>query len=778
MNRFLGTGLFLCLLFKGGLLIAQSNSVSGFVKDVESGEPLAGAYIFDSLSMRGCSANDYGYFSMTVDSSVARLMISFVGYEKRVVDVSNLDKNGAVYSLKTDNTFEEVLVFGSRPIDQVGGSSKIQLPLNLIREMPSFLGEPDLFKAIARLPGVQTGVEGTAGLHVRGGSPDQNQVLLDEVPLYNVDHLLGFFSVFNMDAIRSATFIKGGLPARHGGRLASVLDVKMKEGNLQEFKGAGSIGLLSSQLMVEGPIKKEKLGFMAAFRRTYSDLVYRPILALASDVNAGYHFYDLNGTLYWNRDPRNSYYYSVYAGNDKGFMREEDYLGYNQQKVRLKWGNMAHVLRWNHVFGPRTFSNLSLAYTFYRYLNSRDNRLYDEYAKKVYMANNSYKTSIRDLMLKYQVEQIVGRNHEFQYGLNATLHDYKPGITEFSNELTQFDSVIVARNIRAQEMHAFVEDQITLFDRLELNLGFHLSSFFVDDTSYLSPEPRISVALRFGEKATIKASYSRLSQFVGLLTSTYVGLPTDLWIPTTRSIPPQRSDLFVLGYHHTFDWMNFSLEAYYREMTGLVEYKQGASNYLGRENWENLVATGTGEAYGFEFLAEKNFGRLSGWMAYTLSWSNRHFEGIDDDFPYKYDRRHNLSLSGVYHFSKRTSLSATWIYYSGENVTLSDARYVTYPGLTTGFERNIEFYPGFATTENFPGRNKLKMPAYHRLDLGVSLRKQKKRGETAWRFGIYNVYNRQNTFFVMMYENENREIKLNRYSFTPIMPFVRYEFRF
>lgn len=779
MNRILQSIFCFGFLFiLGGLLAAQSFIVSGFIKDEDSGEALAGAFVFDSISMRGCSANSYGFFSMTIDSARAKLQISFVGYQKAIFEVSDLDEEGVVYQLKTDNTFEEVLVFGNRPIDRVSGSSEIQLPLKMIREMPSFLGEPDLFKAIMRLPGVQTGVEGTAGLHVRGGSPDQNLVLLDEVPLYNVNHLLGFFSVFNMDAIRSATFIKGGLPARYGGRLASVIDVKMKEGNLKEFKGTGSVGLLSSQLMVEGPIVKGKVGFMAAIRRTYSDLIYRPILAIASDVRAGYHFYDANGTLYWNRDPRNSYYYSFYLGDDKGFMKEKDPYGSTNQDIHIKWGNMANVLRWNHVFNPRIFSNLSLAFTSYRYLNSREYEKYDEPTGKDYMTGNLYRTSVRDFLLKYNVEQKVGRNHELQYGLNGTYHFYQPGISEFTNESTGYDSIIVARKIRAQEIHIYAEDKISLFDRLEMNAGFHLSSFFVNDTAYVSPEPRLSVLLKFGEGEAVKASYSRLSQYAGLLTSAHVGLPTDLWIPSTRSIPPQRSDLWVLGYHHSLKWMNFSAEAYYRKMLGLVEFKQGASYYLGREDWESLVAIGTGEAYGFEFLAEKNFGRLSGWLAYTLSWNNRNFPDIDESFPYKYDRRHNLSLTGVYKVSERTTLSVSWVYYSGENITLSEARYITYPGLTTGFEWNKESYPGLSTGESFTDRNNLKMPAYHRLDLGMSLKKQKKKGERVWRFGIYNAYNRQNTFFVMMYENENAYVKFNRYSFTPFMPYVRYEFRF
>lgn len=765
------------LLLCSSLIMSQQRIVSGFVKDVDSGEPLAGAYVFDSISTRGSSANEYGFFSQTIDIRSTHIRISYVGYDPQIFCLDSVEQELETYYLRTNNSFDEVFVFGTQSLQRVSGSSQIKLPLSLVKSQPSLLGEPDLFKTIMLLPGVQTGVEGTAGLHVRGGSSDQNLILLNEMTLYNVNHLLGFLSVFNMDAMRSATFLKGGLPARYGGRLSSVLDVKMKEGNLKEFHGIASIGLLSSQLMMEGPILKEKIGYMIAARRTYSDLLYRPILISKSDVNGGYSFYDINGNLYWNLNERNSLYYSLFNGNDKGFLNE-DYSAETSQKIKIRWGNTAQAIRWNHVYNTRAFSNLSLTYSSYRYLNNRAFLQTENLFNKEIITENSYSASIKDIAVKYGMEQNIGTHHQLQYGIAATYHVYKPGITSVYSMREGIDSSIIARKVEAVEIRGYVEDHILLFDKLEINVGMHLSSFFVDDTSYASIEPRISGVFHIGEKGSVKASYSRLSQYVGLLSSTCIGLPTDLWIPATRQIPPQSSELFVLGYHHFTKWMNLSVEAYYKSMDGLVEYKQGASYNLGRESWEELVAVGTGEAYGIEFLGEKNFGKVSGWISYTLSKNTRHFPEIDDSFPYKYDRRHNLSFTGIYNFSKRTGLSFIWVYYSGENVTLSNARYVTYPGLTSDYQFNAEWFPGLSTVENFTDRNNLQLEPYHRLDIGMTIKKMKKKSERIWRFGIYNIYNRQNTFFIMMYEDEEDVISLNKYSFTPIMPYVRYEIKF
>jgi hypothetical protein len=759
-------------------VVSQVSIISGIVSDSISGELLAGAVIIDSVSNSASTTNHYGFFTLKPKSTHSKITISYVGYIQKTISIHEPNDSILSIQLVSSNELSEVIVFGNRPLQNVSGSSEMSIPLNLSKMLPTFMGEPDILKTIQHLPGVQTGVEGSSGIYVRGGSPDQNLMLIDEVPVYNVGHLMGFFSVFNTDAIRSTTFIKGGLPARYGGRLSSVIDVKIKEGNLNEFKLNGNIGLLSSQVMVEAPIVKNRLGFMLAARRTYYDVFFSPILRMKTNSRAGYYFYDLNGSINYKINEKNSIYYSLYNGLDKGNV-EPDVRSSFSENNQLKWGNNIHSLRWNHIFNKGVFGKLTLAYTGYRYTNSRS--FTDTQASSLFpeiVTKNGYTARINDLIFKYDFEQTNITNHLLRYGLGIIHHHYRPGETFLFSKEHQIDTTIIARKIKAFEINGYFEDDITLSDRLKINLGTHLSSFHVDDTSYFSFEPRVSFLLNIGERGALKGSYTKATQYIGLLTSTNVGLPTDLWIPATKNIPPQRSHQFVLGYHYNMKWANLTTEIFFKEMTGLVEFRQGASYMLGRENWDELIAVGFGEAYGIEFLAEKNFGKMTGWVSYTLSKNQRHFSGIDPSFPYKYDRRHNISLSGVYNFSRHKSFSASWVYYSGENITLSNARYLSYPALVYNNYKMSYLMPGMSTLESFSERNNFKMEPYHRLDIGYSINKKKEKREVTWRFGVYNVYSRKNTFYSVMLENDDDEVYLAKFTFAPIMPYFRYEFRF
>jgi hypothetical protein len=761
-----------------GLVYSQATLISGTVKDSLTGELLAGAAVIEANSNNASSTNQYGFFTLRPKTNSPSLIISYVGYITKTVTFFSLEDTLLSIPLVSSNKLSEVIIFGNKPLQSVSSSSELSIPLNLTKELPSFMGEPDILKAIQHFPGVQSGVEGTSGIHVRGGSPDQNLILIDEVPVYNVGHLMGFFSVFNTDALRSTTFIKGGLPARYGGRLSSVIDVKMKEGNLNNFSLRGNIGLLSSQITVEAPILKSKLGFMLAARRTYYDLFFSPILRLTTNTTAGYHFYDINGSINYRIDSKNSIYYSLYNGKDKGHVAPDTRVTFAENN-QLSWGNNIHSIRWNHVFNNGVFSNLTLAYSGYNYRNSRSfiNTLSSSLLPEI-IEENEYTAAINDLIMKYSFEQSMLKNHQLRYGIEFISHFYKPGQTSLFSSKQQIDTLILARKIRANELAAYIEDEITTSEKFTLSLGVRTSLFSVDDTTYYSFEPRIGLLLKTGERGALKASYTRATQYIGLLTSTSVGLPTDLWIPSTQYIPPQRSDLFVLGYHYNLKWANFTSEIFYKEMKGLVEFREGASFMLGRENWDELIAVGHGEAYGIEILAEKNLGKIKGWISYTLSKNQRHFPEIDLSFPYKYDRRHNLTLTGKYNFNVNKSLSATWIYYSGENITLSEIRHLSYPALANAMYLPNQVLPGLSTVEVFTERNNFQMEPYHRLDLGYSVDKKKGNKFVTWRFGIYNAYSRKNTFFALMLENDDDEIYLAKYSFTPIMPYIRYEVKF
>lgn len=757
---------------------SQVVEYSGVVSDSLTGEFLSGAVVLESNTNNATTTNQYGFFSIGIEADSAEFEVRYVGYIPKEYSCRSLVDSVIDISLNSSNKLSEVIVFGNQAMQKVSGSSEISLPLNLIKKMPALLGEPDLLKSIQRFPGVQTGVEGTSGIYVRGGSPDQNLILIDEVPVYNVGHLLGFFSVFNSDAIRSTTFIKGGLPARYGGRLSSVIDVKVKEGNLKQQNIKGSIGLLSTQIMVEAPIVKEKLGFMIAARRSFYDVVFSPIVKVTTGTSAGYFFYDINGSMQYRVNKKNSIFYSLYNGKDKGHVTL-DISPEFAEKNQLKWGNHIQTIRWNHIFNNNIFSNLTIAYSNYAYSSSRSiHKIPFSILTPEIVNQQSYFASIDDYSIKYRFEQTNLKNHQLGYGLGVSYHMYKPGETSLFSSSYTIDTTIIARNISAIEFSAFFEDIVSVTDKFKINLGVHSSSFLVDDTTYYSIEPRVSFLYKLGQHNSLKGSYTKSTQYIGLLTSSGVGLPTDLWIPSTRKIPPQRAVQYVLGYHHNTKWINLSTEIFYKEMRGLVEFSEGASFLLGRTDWDELISTGHGEAYGIEFLAEKNFGKVSGWISYTLSKNQRHFIDIDPSFPYKYDRRHNLSISGVYNFSTKRNISASWIFYSGENITISNIRYLSHPALVTGYYQENSVLPGLSTIEAFTERNNFKMTPYHRLDIGYSKSKMKENKKIVWRFGVYNAYSHMNTFYTIMLENDKKEVNLVKLSFAPIMPYFRYEFNF
>ncbi|MBA7564503.1 hypothetical protein ES708_06166 [subsurface metagenome] len=759
---------------------AQQVRLSGYVKDSLSGESLIGATIYDDHSERGTTSNQYGFFNLTVNKQLNNVWVSYIGYNP-VHLILNFQTDTTITVLLAPNLeIEEVSVYHQNQLHRKTASGEIYLPLARTKLLPVFLGEPDIMKTIQLLPGVQSGVEGSAGLHIRGGSPDQNLILLDDVPVYNVSHLLGFFSVFNTNALQNVTFYKGGIPARYGGRTSSVIDIKMKEGNINNTQFLGSIGLLSSQFMVEGPIIKKKVGYMVSARRTYHDLLFRPVLKAWADMKAGYFFYDFNAKVNAILNSKDRIYISLYTGTDKGFLTPDLSLKTNEN-VLIKWGNFTSSVRWNHIYKKGIFSIVTLAWTKYRYLNERSftsesNSLFS----KTTTASNTYFSGINDFLFKTDFDHSLGNNHRIRYGANIVYHLYKPGVTGIFSISEGIDSVITARNINSVETRFYVEDELRLGKYFELNAGINASMLSVDDTAYASFEPRISGIFHMNNKISLRASYTSMTQYMNLLTSAYIGLPTDMWIPSTHTLPPQKANQYDAGLHLNLPWMNLSVGGYYKKMTGLVEYKEGASYLLGKTSWEDLITTGDGESYGLEFIAERSIGKLSGWISYTLSKNQRHFPDIDPSFPYKYDRRHNLAITGRMQFPGNKNISFTWLYHSGENITLSNARYLSQPALwpwNNPGDFNF-FWPSFATLENITDRNGYSTEPYHRLDIGYNFSNEKKWGVSSWSFGIYNLYNRQNAFFLMMYEKSPGDIKLMKYSFTPIMPYFRYEFKF
>ncbi len=799
--------LFIALaIFIGFTAFSQKYTISGYVEDAETGERLIGANVFDANMLKNAtSTNVYGYYSLTVPKTDMILTGSFVGYSS-LQNEFKLNKDTVInIKLEPSTKIGTVVVSGKRNNVESPQMSTIDVPLKTIKNMPVLLGEVDIMKTIQLLPGVQSGTEGTSGIYVRGGGPDQNLILLDGVPVYNVNHLFGFFSVFNADAVSNVTLIKGGFPARYGGRLSSVIDIRMKEGNMQKFSGNVSIGLISSKFMLEGPIVKGKTSFAVSARRTYLDALVAPGMALYSKFNenglenfmAGYYFYDMNAKINHKFSDKSRLYLSVYGGNDKAYtnIKEEGENSSFQTKFNLNWGNVITALRWNYVLSPKLFMNTTATYSRFNFATKMEysDTWYDGDKKYEDEFKMGYSSGIYDVGTKIDFDYNPNPSNKIRFGAGGTFHTFRPGVTamSMSGDYDNIDTTYGSSDLYAREYAIYLEDEIRLGSRIKVNVGGNLSFFNVRDTTYFSPEPRISARLLITKNWSVKAAYSEMQQNLHFLTSSTIGLPTDLWLPATDILAPQHSTQYAAGtVIRITPKIDLTIEGFYKEMTNLIEYKEGESMFASMEDgesagevWEQKVEQGDGLAYGGEVLLKKDIGKLNGWIGYTLSWTNRTFENIafGETFPYRYDRRHDISIVMMYKFNDRIDVGATWVYGTGNAVTLAQQRYVSNNGVNNYIQYyNEDWGNELQTVEYYGKRNNYRLPAYHRLDLGINFTKQRKRGVGTWSFSVYNAYNHQNPFFVQFERNWRKDNKreLIQYSIFPIIPSVSYSFKF
>ncbi len=744
------------------VLHAQKHTISGFIYDQSSGEPLLGANIYDADTYQGTTSNSYGFYSLTLKSGLKNIVFSFVGYGQQKLTI-NLTKDTLInIELKPSVELEEVEIKATAIRQKLESSqmSVNELPMKDIKKIPVFFGESDIIKTIQLLPGVQSGSDGTSGLYVRGGGPEENLILLDGVPVYNVNHLFGFFSVFNTDALNSVTLVKGGFPARYGGRLSSVLDIRMKEGNMKEYHGNVSVGLISAKVMVEGPIKKDKSSFIFTARRTYLDLLSMPVQAYVNKRNGyddqsygGYHFYDLNGKINYKFSEKDRIYLSAYMGNDKAFGRNtydnnKDYS--SSDRFKLYWGNITSALRWNHLFNEKLFANTRFSYSRYGFnvgeeYETRDTSYYEHF-------KYDYGSGIDDLALSTDFDYVPVSSHYIRFGASYIYHTFRPGVNVYSYKekdsgiTSNVDTTYGNGNIYASEIDTYIEDDFSLGRLIKINAGLHFSAFAVKDKFYTSLQPRLSMRVRASRRLSFKASYASMQQYIHLLTNSSIGLPTDLWLPVTDTIKPMRSQQVALGGMYNFnDVVEVSLEGYYKWMRNLIEYKPGASYLVSNQSWQDLVTTGIGWSYGLELLIKKDMGKLTGWIGYTLAWSWRQFDYVSPEkYPYRYDRRHDLSIVLTYHLNDKIDFGATWVYGTGYPVTLPYDKYLA----LADYKTYLKYWGTLPYVDNVEKRNNYRMADYHRLDLGVNFHKKKKHGERTWSFGIYNAYFRQNPFFL------------------------------
>ncbi len=797
-------------------IYSQQFTISGTLSDSGSGENLVSANVYEFSTLTGTVSNYYGFYSLKLPYGAHTIVFSYVGYETKMIKLDLTADTVLNVKLEQDLTIEEVTVTDKGPDATVRSSqmSMIEIPLKQTKQLPVMFGEVDIIKTIQLLPGVQSGTEGLSGLYVRGGGPSENLILLDGVPVYNVSHLFGFFSVFNDDAVQNFSLYKGGFPARYGGRLSSVLDIKMKEGNMKEFKGTGSIGLIASKATVEGPIIKDKSSFIVSLRRTYIDALTWPIQKIVSktqgedfDVLAGYFFHDLNAKANYKFSDKSRLYLSVYAGKDKAYSKFKDKYGggsnYYEDNSNMEfwWGNITSALRWNYILSNRMFCNVTGTFSRYRmeisdeftYLEKYDDGSGPETDKSYYYF--AYYSGIEDISAKADFDFIPGPNHYIRFGTNYTHHLFRPGVSVQRAEedfLEQpIDTTYGNKNIPAHETAVYIEDEIKIGKQLKANIGARASMFNVKSSTYYSLEPRISARFLLTDKLSIKGAYSYMQQYVHLLANSSMSLPTDLWMPVTDSIKPMSSwqvaGGFALNLNHGFQLTG---EYYYKQLKRVIEYKEGATYFDFEGGWEGNIESGRGTSKGFEILLQRLEGKTLGWIGYTLAWADREFQNISfgKPFPFKYDRRHDFTIAVTHNFSKRFNLGATWVYGSGYPFTFGDQMFTSV--LPMLFKDNVppwEDYSENAFLEYNETRNNYRLPDYHRLDVAFNFTREKKRGTRTVSWGVYNAYSRNNAFYVFKdyeyYWNRNGDPlppqkKLKQISFFPVMPYFRYTIKF
>ena len=766
---------------------AARYTISGYVKDTLNGESLIGATITVKGKSKGINSNQFGFYSITLAEGTYELVCSYIGFQPRTIEIK-LDRDMRInFDVLPVISLSQAVVVTSKKRDanvknaQLG---KITLPIEQIKAIPAFLGEVDLLKTIQLLPGVRNAGEGSSGLYVRGGGPDQNLILLDDAPVYNTGHLFGFFSIFNADAIKNVTLIKGGMPAQYGGRLSSVLDVSMKEGNNQKFQVDAGLGVIASRLSIQGPIKKNKASFIVSGRRTYIDALGKLFLTKSSQFyGSGYYFYDLNAKVNYIFSEKNRLYLSGYFGRDVFDFAN----GRQSLKVNIPWGNSTGTLRWNHVFNKKLFGNTTAVYNDYKFtFNAAQN----DFELKL-------QSGIRDISLKQDFDLYSFNTHKIRFGGIYTYHTFTPSVVSGKQDTTVFKPNNAQKKY-AHEAALYIQDEWEINDKIKINAGLRYSWFQqigpfkiyktddngnrLDSTvfrrgesvkTYGGLEPRLTVRYAIDDETSIKASVSHNLQYIHLVSNAGTTLPTDIWVPSTYKVKPQKSWLYAAGLFKNFkdNMYETSVEVYYKTMQNQIEYKEGYTP-SSLDDTENSFTFGKGWSYGAELFINKTKGRLTGWIGYTLSWTWRQFPELNfgEKYPAKFDRRHDLSIVAIYELSKKWKLSGTFVFGSGNAATLPQRFYIINGILTQEYSRINEY----------------RLPSYHRLDLAAILtpkKNERRKWKTEWVFSVYNAYSRKNPYFVYFDQsgspyNGTLEIQAKQVSLFPIIPSITWNVKF
>ncbi len=773
--------------------IIPSFTISGYVEDNFSGERLIGAAVYDASSRSGVITNEFGFFSLQVPKDSVKLVISMVGYALYAEMLYPEQDVKGIVRLKPDLSLETVEIIDQQnnTYSELGGISAYRIPISDLRALPALMGETDVLAGLSLLPGVNSSSDGASGLYVRGGGPDQNLILFDGVPIYNSSHLFGFYSIFNSDAIKDVKLVKGGFPARYGGRLSSVVSIRMNEGNLNEWSGQGNVGLTSGRLLLHGPLVKDKLSLTISGRRT----LLEPYLAIVSKIaqsnngnSIGYSFHDFQGKVCWIASERDGIYLSGYTGGDvfsSGFYIDTngviDALDFN-----LRWGNTAGILRWHRDWSKELFSDFSVFTTRYKYhsLSKTEVDFPNEPLEQNELTNRS---RVKDFGIRLNFDYIPANKQVVRMGATVIQHEFTPEILQRQSFISGSNDEISQDVLRPLEANIYFEDQVQATEKISFNLGLHTSYYLLDTFSCTSIQPRASFRIGPTDRWGVYGSYSTMTQYLHLLSNSGTGLPIDLWVPATEIVQPEFARQVSLGVDKTFHnpTIQFSVEAYRKQMENLIDYQTGA-NFLGNANWQEKVEKGgTGESYGLEVFLRKPKGTFKGWVGYTWSKTTRQFPTINNNepYPYKYDRRHDFSAVAICNLNDKIQFSANFVFGTGTANTLPVAVSLIPSNPAFSFLELNEGSSGTNVTIEYGKRNAFTLPPYHRLDFNVRVAKTKPWGETYWNFGLYNAYNRRNPYFLFLradYSNniDKPVIKARKLSLLPVLPSINWGFKF
>ena len=767
----------------------QNHTISGYVEDINTGERIIGAYVYEIATKSITQTNNYGHYSFKITGNEPSLQATYTGFKSEIYKLNLKHDTIITIQMQPVKELKEVnitsMIF-KRTVNSALSFNTI--PVKSLTSLPA-LGEPDLIKSIQSQPGIKGGVEGSTGIFVRGGSSGENLFMLDDVPLYNVSHLYGFFSTFNSSAIKDIKLYKGCFPARYGGRASSVIDVRSLDGNNKSIKGEASIGLISSKFTIEGPLINEKSTFIISGRRSYFDL-YSGILKSLDilDLNfPGYYFYDLNIRLSHTFSPKDKIFISFYKGKDKIQYKGENHLtNTNSEKFSDSsneisgWGNLIGSLRWNHTIGNKLFINTTIAYSRYNffiqsnYNNIQGDSEHSEVLEETYSA--SYKSDVSDLIIKTDCDFSISNIHKLTFGAGNTFHEFNPGSNIYSmsnKELNiNIDTSFINITINNSGPFLYLEDEMDLNQKLIIRTGLRLSGIISGNKLITNFEPRVSANYAVSSRFSIKTGYSRMVQYLHLLSSSGLSMPTDIWVPAAKGVYPLKSDQINSGI--SYDWNNIiliSMEIYRKWLNNTADYRNGASLLSDISPWYEKITQGHGNAQGLEVSLEKQEGVLTGSINYTYSKAVREYQNLNNgnEFPFKYDRRHDMNVSINYRISKKWDISALWWFGTGYPVTIPVEKY--YPALsivkgTLANFNNLVYY--------YPSLNNYRLPAYHRLDLGLHYKTQLKIGEQILSIDVFNAYNHKNA--VNMYYLQNYTFK-SVYLF-PIIPSITYTIKF